>query len=180
MTLTYNGEDFTWLKSRQNPLNVGGYSFLFSEAIQNFELQYSFIPHSAHNKSHNTQNEIQLKLDSFSQRAHGLTRRLGYLLRLVSKLPKKVIPKKIFADRYVGRHLDRYIGRYVGRHIGRCSTDMSVEMSVEMSVDISVEGCRSSIGRYIDRHIERYVGRYVDRCSTDMSVDIAADTRPIR
>jgi len=102
MTLTYNGEDFTWLKSRQNPLNVGRYSFLFSEAIHNFELQYSFVPHSAHNNSHNTytKKEIQLKLDSFSQRAHGLTRRLGYLLRLVSKLPKKVIPKNIFAGRH--------------------------------------------------------------------------------
>ena len=97
MTLTYNGEEFTLLKSRQNPLNVGRYSFLSLVAIQNFELQYSFIPHSAHNNSHNTytKNEIQLKLNSFSQRAHGLTRRLGYLLRLVSKLPKKVIPKKI-------------------------------------------------------------------------------------
>ena len=95
--LTYNGEDFTWLKSRQNPLNVGRYSFLSLATIQNCELQYSFIPHSAHNISHNTytKEEIQLKLDSFSQRARGLTRRLGYLLRLVSKLPKKVIPKKI-------------------------------------------------------------------------------------
>ena len=95
--LTYNGEDFTWLKSRQNPLNVGRYSFLSLATIQNCELQYSFIPHSAHNNSHNTytKEEIQLKLDSFSQRARGLTRRLGYLLRLVSKLPKKVIPKKI-------------------------------------------------------------------------------------
>ena len=36
-------------------------------------------------KETNTKEEIQLKLDSFSQRAHGLTRRLGYLLRLVSK-----------------------------------------------------------------------------------------------
>ena len=107
MSFTYNGEDFTWLKSRQNPLNVGSYSFLFSEAIQNFELQYSFIPHSAHNKSRNTytQNEIQLKLISFSQQAHGLTRRLGYLLRLVSKLPKKVIPRKIFAIRYAWMHV---------------------------------------------------------------------------
>ena len=103
MTLRYNGEDFTWFKSRQNPLNVGRYSFLFSEAIQNVELQYSFIPHSAHNKSHNTYTKSE------RQQAHGLTRRLGYLFRLVSKLPKKKFllsdtnwpysvgrPKKIF------------------------------------------------------------------------------------
>ena len=69
MTLTYNGEDFTWLKSRQNPLNVGRYSFLFSEAIQNFELQYSFIPHSTHNKSHNNTAET-LGRDPFNQNSN--------------------------------------------------------------------------------------------------------------
>jgi len=110
--LTYNGEDFTWLKPRQNPLNVSRYSFLSLAAIQNFEHQYSFIPHSAHNNSHNTytKKEIQLKLDSFS---HGLTRRLGYLLRLVSKLPKKVIPKNIFAGGHVGVPKQRN-----GSHVG--------------------------------------------------------------
>ena len=94
--LTYNGEDFTWLKSRQNPLKMGRYSFLSLVAIPNFELQYTFIPHSAHNTY--TKNEIQLKPNSFSQRAHDLTRRIGYLLRLVSKLPRQVIPKTFFAD----------------------------------------------------------------------------------
>ena len=91
---------------------MGRYSFLSLVAIQNFELEYSFIPHSAHNNSHNTytQNEIQLKLNSFSQRGHGLTRRLGYLLRLVSKLPKKVIPKKIFASGYASKMADKVIG----------------------------------------------------------------------
>ena len=54
--LTYS-EDFTWLKSKQNPLNVGRYSFLSSVAIQNFELQYSFIPHSPHKNLHNTYTE---------------------------------------------------------------------------------------------------------------------------
>ena len=55
--LTYNSEDFPWLKSRQKPLNVDRYPFLSSVAIQNFELHYSFIPHSAHNKSRNTYTE---------------------------------------------------------------------------------------------------------------------------
>ena len=54
--LTYNGEDFPGFKSRQNPLNVDRYPFLPSVGMQNFELHYSFITHSAH-KSHNTYTE---------------------------------------------------------------------------------------------------------------------------
>ena len=53
-------------------------------------------------ESHNTytQNEIQLKLNSFSQQAHGLTRRLGNLLRLVSKLPSSY-PRKWFQKKFL-------------------------------------------------------------------------------